>query len=123
MTVSPDFHEASARACIRALRGLEQTAIMLEKWGPETFPAGPDGKIHFGRQMTDSTAEAIREAWRVAIREIEHFPPTPESMVVQLGNLRQALGKIADLEDSEAGEPLDDAIAIAKAALSQQPVT
>lgn len=123
MTVTPEFQEASARGCIRALRGLEQTAIMLEKWGPETFPADEDGKIHFGRLMTDSAANAIREAWRVAIREVEHFPNTPESMVVQIGNLRHAPGKIADLEASEADEPLDDAITIAKAALSHQPLT
>ena len=35
MTVTPEFKEASSRAAIRALRGLEQTAVMLEKWGLE----------------------------------------------------------------------------------------
>jgi hypothetical protein len=120
MTVTPEFQEASAKACIRALRGLEQTAIMLEKWGPETFPADPDGKMHFGRVMTDSAAEAIREAWRTAIRDIENFPSNG-SMAEQIVNLRHALGKIADLQDSEAGEPLDDAIAIAQAALAAKP--
>lgn len=35
---------------------------------------------------------------------------------------RAALQKIADLIDSEAGEPLDDAIAIANAALASSPV-
>ena len=117
MSVSPEFQEASARACIRALRGLEQTATMLEKWGPEAFPANEHGQVHFGRAMNDAAAEAIREAWRVAIREVEHFPETG-SLAEQIGKLRHALGKIADLEDSEAGEPLDDAIAIAKTALA-----
>lgn len=120
MTVTPEFQEASARACIRALRGLEKTAIMLETWGPEAFPSNEQGQVHFGRAMTDATAEAIRDAWRVAIREAEHFPETG-SMVEQIGNLRNALGKIADLEASESGEPLDEAIAIAKSALSGQP--
>ncbi len=118
MDVSREFQEASARACIRALRGLEQTAIMLEKWGPETFPEDEQGRVHFGRAMTDSAAAAIREAWRVAIREVENFPE-PGSMADRIGKMRHALGQIADLEDSEAGEPLDDAIAIAKAALAE----
>lgn len=34
-----------------------------------------------------------------------------------LSDARKALQKIVDLEDSEAGEPLDDAIAIARKAL------
>lgn len=75
MTATPEFQEASARACIRALRGLEQTAIMLEKWGPETFPVGEDGKIHFGRAITDSAAEAIRDAWRVAMSQVDTSKP------------------------------------------------
>lgn len=118
MTVTPEFMEASARACIRALRELEKTALMLEKWGPENFPANEQGQIHFGRAMTDSAAEAIRDAWRVAIREVEHFPETG-NLVEQIGKLRHELGRIADLEDSEVDEPLDKAISIAKAALSK----
>ena len=41
--------------------------------------------------------------------------PAPE---VKADPLREALQKIADLSDSEAGEPLDDAIEIARAALA-----
>ncbi len=123
MTVTPEFQEASARAAIRALRGLEQTAVMLETWAPEIFPKvvvtnGVEQK-EFGCIMMESAAEAIRETWRTAIREMEHFPENG-SMVEQIGKLRHALGKIADLEDSEAGEPLDDAIAIAKSALANK---
>lgn len=44
MAITPEFKEASSRAAIRALRGLEQTAIMLEKWGPEAFPANEQGR-------------------------------------------------------------------------------
>lgn len=38
-------------------------------------------------------------------------------LVAQINELRKALQKIADLMDSEAGEPLDDAIEIAEKAL------
>lgn len=37
----------------------------------------------------------------------------------EIERLRAALQKIADLNDSEADEPLDDAIAIARAALKE----
>ena len=40
------------------------------------------------------------------------------SQQAEIERLRAALQKIADLVDSEAGEPLDDAIDIAKAALA-----
>src|SRR5690348_7023651 len=88
---SPEFKEASSRAAIRALRGLEQTAIMLEKWGPEAFPANEQGQVHFGRAITDSAAEAIREAWKNAVVEVEHFPDDPVNLIAQRGELRQAL--------------------------------
>jgi hypothetical protein len=91
MTITPEFKEASTRAAIRALRGLEQTAIMLEKWGPEAFPANEQGQVHFGRAMTDAAAEAIRGAWKAAIVEAEDFPDDPNSLIEQRGKLRQAL--------------------------------
>lgn len=50
-------------AAIRELRGLEQTAIMLEKQAPELYPEVKDGKVHFGRAVMESAAEAIRQAW------------------------------------------------------------
>ena len=95
MSVTPEFNEASARAAIRSLRGLEQTAVMLEKWGPETFPANEQGQVHFGRAITDSAAQAIRDAWRAAIVEVEHFPDDPANLIEQRGQLRQALFEIA----------------------------
>lgn len=42
------------------LDSLERSASMLEQWGPETFPADPNGKVHFGRALTDSVAAEIR---------------------------------------------------------------
>lgn len=91
MTVTPAFETASARACIRALRELEQTAIMLEKWGPEAFPANEQGQVHFGRAMTDSAAEAIRAAWKTAIQEVEHFPDDEAGWIAERGELRHAI--------------------------------
>ena len=67
--ITPEFIAASGRAAIRALRGLEQTAIMLERWAPECFPAGEDGKVHFARALMESAAEEIRKAWKTAIDE------------------------------------------------------
>jgi hypothetical protein len=91
MTVTPSFENASARACIRALRGLEQTAIMLEKWGPEAFPANEQGQVHFGRAMTNAAAEAIRAAWKTAIQEVEHFPDDQAGWIEERGKLRNAI--------------------------------
>lgn len=95
MSVTPEFKEASSRAAIRALRGLEQTAVMLEKWGPDAFPANEQGQVHFGRAMTDAAAEAIREAWKAAIVEVEAFPDDPNSLIEERGKMRQALLEIA----------------------------
>jgi hypothetical protein len=71
--VTPEFREASERAAIRALRGLEQTAIMLETYAPEVFPEiNEQGQKHFGRVMMESAAQAIRDSWSQAIREVEN---------------------------------------------------
>jgi hypothetical protein len=95
MTVSPEFIEASGRAAIRALRGLEQTAIMLEKYGADIFPdMNEQGQKHFGRVMLESAAEAIREAWATAIKESENFPDNPANLIEQRGKVRQALLEI-----------------------------
>ena len=91
MGVAPEFMDASARACIRALRGLEQTAIMLEKWGPEAFPANEQGQVHFGRAMTDAAAEAIRSAWKTAIQEVENFPDGEAGWIEERGKFRNAI--------------------------------
>lgn len=64
-----DFTGASNRSAVRALRRLEQTAIMLETWAPECFPANELGQVHFARALMESAAEAIREAWKTAIDE------------------------------------------------------
>jgi hypothetical protein len=123
MTVTEKFKEASALAAIRSLRGLEQTAIMLETYAPEIFPEvkitnGIEQK-HFGRVMMESAAQSIRDAWAAAIHEVEAFPLDTDGIIEQRGKLRRALQKIADLADSEAGEPLDEAIEIANDALKQ----
>lgn len=74
--VTPEFLDASARAAIRALKGLEQTAIMLETYAPEIFPEinAVNGVVqkHFGRVMMESSAQAIRDSFKQAVREIEH---------------------------------------------------
>lgn len=74
MTITEKFKDDSARAAIRALRGLEQTAIMLETWAPEVFPETTEvnGVVqkHFGRVMMESAAESIRQAWADAIKEV-----------------------------------------------------
>jgi predicted ArsR family transcriptional regulator len=73
MTVTDKFKDDSAYAAIRALRGLEQTAIMLEKWAPDVFPeVNEQGQKHFGRVMMESAAQAIREAWAQAIKDAEN---------------------------------------------------
>lgn len=102
MSVSNEFKDASARACIRALRSLEQTAIMLETYGPEIFPdvTIKDGveQMHFGRVIMVSAAETIRQAWKDAIREVEHFPDD-DSWAAERGKLRAALIQIAGMDD------------------------
>lgn len=75
--VTPEFMDASARSAIRALRGLQSTVDMLEKWAPEIFPEvsvvnGVEQK-HFGRIMMESAAQAIRDSWVQAIREVERI--------------------------------------------------
>lgn len=98
MNVTPEFKEASTRAAIRGLRGLEQTAIMLETYAPEVFPEVNDkGQKHFGRIMMESAAEEIRKAWTGAIVEVEAFPDNPASIIEQRGKLRQALLSVATL--------------------------
>lgn len=98
MTVTPEFKEASTRAAIRGLRGLEQTAIMLETWAPDIFPEiNEQGQKHFGRVMMESAAEAIRDAWKGAVVEIEQFPDDPSSLIDQRGKLRHALLSVATL--------------------------
>lgn len=79
-TVTPAFIEASAKAAIRALRGLEKTAIMLETYGPECFPILPEhqGKKHFARVIMESAAEEIRKAWAAAIKDVETFQKAEE---------------------------------------------
>lgn len=42
------------------LEELALSATMLERWGPETFPANSLGQVHFARAMMESTAKTIR---------------------------------------------------------------
>ena len=73
MPVTDQFKEDSARAAIKALRGLEQTAVMLETYAPEIFPnVDEHGRKDFGRVMMESAAQAIRDAWSDAIKDIEN---------------------------------------------------
>lgn len=96
MGVTEEFKEASTRAAIRGLRGLEQTAIMLETYSPDVFPEiNEQGQKHFGRIMMESAAAAIRDAWKSAIVEVENFPDEPANIIESHGRLRQALLEIA----------------------------
>lgn len=73
MTVSEKFKEDSGKAAIRALRRLEQTAIMLERWAPECFPEiNEQGQKHFARVMMEAAAEEIRNAWADAVADAVH---------------------------------------------------
>ncbi|MBP6228490.1 MAG: hypothetical protein KA472_11210 [Pseudomonadales bacterium] len=73
MTVTEQFKDDSARAAIRALRGLEQTARMLETYAPDLYPEVDEhGRKHFGRVMMESAAQAIRDAWADAIKDVEN---------------------------------------------------
>lgn len=127
MPITPEFKEASTRAAIRGLRGLEQTAIMLEKWAPEIFPETKEvnGVVQkdFGRVMMESAAEAIREAWKNAIVEVERFPDDPANLIEQRGKLRQTLLEIAALlrDTTAAQDPsgyVREAFDLAKNALA-----
>ena len=118
MTVTPEFKEASTRAAIRALRGLEQTAIMLETYAPEIFPEvkvtnGVEQKT-FGRVMMESAAQAIRDAWKSAIVEAEAFTAEPSNWIEERAAYRQALLEIAGETGAAIGQsiPSDDQIII-----------
>lgn len=71
-------------------------------------------------QLDKSADRLIELATRQAAR-IEALEAAAELMALhaRIEMLEAALRKIADLMDSEAGEPLDDAIAIARAALDK----
>lgn len=101
MTVTAEFKEASTRAAIRGLRGLEQTAIMLETYAPEIFPETTEvnGVVqkHFGRIMMEAAAQAIRDAFIGAVVEVERFPDDTASLIDQYGKQRQTLLEIANL--------------------------
>ena len=116
MTVTPEFKEASTRAAIRALRGLEQTAIMLETYAPEIFPEvkitdGVEQKA-FGRVMMERAAQAIRDAWKSAIMEVEAFPAEPANWIEERATYRQALLEIAGETGAAIGQSIasDDQI-------------
>jgi hypothetical protein len=90
MTVTEKFKNDSARAAIRALRGLEPTAIMLETWSPDIFPEINDqGQKHFGRIMMEAAASAIRYSWSQAIKDCENSDLADE--VADLAALMKAV--------------------------------
>jgi hypothetical protein len=81
LDVTDKFKADSMRAAIRALSGLEQTAIMLEKYAREIFPeVNAQGQVHFGRAMMEAAAESIRSAWTDAIKEagLSHLPDSEQ---------------------------------------------
>ena len=81
--VTIDFIDRSAKAAIAALRGLEQTAVMLERYASDIFPeVNEQGQKHFGRVM-ESAAESIRDAWANAIATVD--PPAPRSREIAVG--------------------------------------
>ena len=111
MTVTEKFKNDSAMAAIRALRGLEPTAIMLEKYAPDIFPEvnvvnGVEQK-HFGRLMMESAAQGIREAWAQAIKEAENSDRA--DMVAEVAALIKAVRSL--LNGLDTGEAWIDTIA------------
>lgn len=129
MTIKQEFKEASSRAAIRGLRGLEQTAIMLETYASDVFPeVNEQGQKHFGRVMMESAAQSIRDAWSSAIVEVENFPDDPQNLIESHGRLRQSLLEIAahlhaasiqasPRDDQIISGHVRDALGIAKEAL------
>lgn len=70
--VTPEFKDDSQRAAIRALRGLEQTALMLEAQAPEIFgPPDELGQVPFGHAIMIGAATSIRDSWKAAIKDVE----------------------------------------------------
>lgn len=123
MTLTPEFKEASTRAAIRGLRGLEQTAIMLETYAPDVFPEiNERGQKHFGRVMMECAAEAIRNAWLGAVVEVETFPDDPANLIESHGRLRQALFEIAGELGAALVQqaPSDDKIIMSHVGIAQQ---
>jgi exonuclease VII small subunit len=91
--------------------------------------SGPTGND--ARHIYDAISAALDKANRIEaledrIDELEQakqeWTEAGEIMHDRIEALEAALRKIADLIDSEAGEPLDDAIAIARAALDKDAV-
>jgi hypothetical protein len=69
--------------------------------------------------MTDYSQGMTKdEAIAQWIRRAEDYNGKHQLACIEIERLRKALQKIADLIDSEAGEPLDDAIKIASEALA-----
>lgn len=129
MSVTDEFKEASTRAAIRGLRGLEQTAIMLETYAPEIFPETTEvnGVVqkHFGRVMMECAAKAIRDAFIGAVVEVERFPDDPASLIDQYGKQRQTLLQIAALlreapTSPDLGGYIREAHDLAEAALASK---
>lgn len=90
MTVTEKFKVDSSYAAIRALRGLEQTAIMLETYAPDVFPEiNEQGQKHFGRVIMESAAQSIRDAWALAIKEAENSERADQ--IAENERLREAL--------------------------------
>lgn len=88
---------------------------------------GPSVVQRQGETITDlrtqlaseqATSEAACKAQRASASKLNAAVSDSESLRAQLATARKALEKIADLVDSEADEPLDDAIRIALAALN-----
>jgi len=78
-------------------------------------------------QLASLQASSGYEA-AIAQVEIERLSAAVDAKIIEASEMRleierlhKALQKIADLIDSEADEPLDDAIAIARAALEPMP--
>lgn len=105
MTVTDKFKSDSAMAAIRALRGLEQTAKMLETYAPELYPdVDEHGRKHFNRVMMESAAEAIRRAWKDAIAEAENSERADH--VAEVERLREALVEISKGAGPFSRDPL-----------------
>lgn len=116
MTVTDKFKNDSAIAAIRALRGLEQTAIMLERYAPDLYPdVDEHGRKHFNRVLMESAAEAIRQAWKDAISEAENSERA--DLVAENERFRNALSDIASGFSCLQGYSAADAAQTAREAL------
>lgn len=70
------YEDWKAKALAEVPDGLGATTLpealtMLETWGPDLFPAAPDGRVHFGRALLDAAIDSIRQHLAQAAEKAE----------------------------------------------------